>query len=153
MSSFKQTVSQAIVNTAVEKVIDTGLTVDGKAGWNIQGVRFLWHNAMQSVVPTADCFLTIQVNTETGDQEFMDKDSVFTTTMGVSGIAASVSAMWVQPEFQQALIIPRTTVQPSLYLRLSSNALAVQASVHIEIYYEVVKLSDLEVMRLMQGGA
>jgi hypothetical protein len=153
MSSIKTSIVQSTLNSTVEITLPTGLTVDGKAGWNIQGVRFLWANAAQCVTPVADCMLFIQLNTETGNQQFTDKDNIIYGIMASSGIAASTSSFWVDGNYQQVLPVPRLTVQPALFLNVSSIGLIINASIYAEVFYDVVKLTDLEVMRLSQGGA
>jgi hypothetical protein len=47
----------------------------------------------------------------------------------------------------------RVTVQPFIYLGIESSGTANANDVVFRVYYEIVKLSDLEVLRLLAGGA
>lgn len=153
MSSIKQTLVQTASNATTSVEIATGLTVDGKAGWSITGMRFSLPNLSAGHVATVDCNVFIQVNTETGNQVFVDKDSIFNQCLQFSGIAASTTSLQVFGDGTVVLPLPRVTVQPTIYLTVISNGMAVPLQADIELYYEIVKLSDLEVMRLLQGGA
>jgi hypothetical protein len=153
MSEMKVTLQQLTVNASTSLTIPTLLTVDGRAGWSIVGISMLVNNWEGCVVPTADCSLQIQLNTETGQQTFTDPDNIALVIFGTSGIAASTSAFQINNRQDIVLPIPRLTVQPNLYLSVTSTGLAVGAVIHASIFYEITKLTDLETMRLMQGGA
>jgi hypothetical protein len=48
---------------------------------------------------------------------------------------------------------PRITVQPEVYLSVESNSTSQANDVVFVITYEIVKLTDLELLRLLAGGA
>jgi hypothetical protein len=54
---------------------------------------------------------------------------------------------------QDVLIEPRITAQPLLYMGVSSATTGAANTVHWEIEYNIVKLSDVETLRLLVGGA
>jgi hypothetical protein len=58
------------------------------------------------------------------------------------------------PENEVVLFEPRLTVQDSIYV-LSRNVVGSTTApvIYYEINYEVVKLTDLELLRLLVGGA
>jgi hypothetical protein len=153
MPSVKNFVIQSAANVNAQVALPTLLTVDGKSGWAINGVKFSVTNIGAAVIPTADCFAQLELNTEAGTQSAIDNDSVCVEYIAISGIAASTSAFVVPVTYTAVLPSPRITVQPNLYLFVSSIGMASGLSVVAEVFYEIVKLSDLEVMRLLQGGA
>jgi len=153
MSSIKKSMLQTGVNVTTELAIPTLLTVDGKSGWNILGMNLILSGLGPAVVPTTDAQALVELNTEAGVQNFDDPDNIIFHQFQFSGIAASTSGYQVFNTVQHTLILPRLTVQPNLYLNLSTSGLAQVLTVNVEIVYETVRLTDVEVMRLMQGGA
>jgi hypothetical protein len=153
MPSVKNFVIQATPNADAEVAIPTLLTVDGKSGWMITGVKFSVTNLAQATIPTADCSAIMELNTEIGSQSAVDNDSVAIEYIAVSGIAASVSAFQLQTTYNAVLPSGRLTVQPNLYLHVKSLGFLSGLAIVAEVFYEIVKLTDMEVMRLLQGGA
>jgi len=149
---IKSVITQATLNTDVALTIPTLLTVDGRLGWNIK--RFKTTITMpSSIVPTSDATITVQLNTETGLQSFTDADNVCQSLYLFNGIAASTSGFQVAPHQEWVSDVGRLTVEPNLYVVLSTTGLAGVMIAYTEIEYETVKLTDMEVMRLLQGGA
>jgi hypothetical protein len=153
MSSVKAVATQVGVNGVVAVLVPTGLTVDGRSGWNILGVTINLPTLNNGLVQTADCTGVLQVNTESGSQSFLDPDNICTAYFLQNGMAASTSAFMVDPLKQIQLPVPRLTVQPELFIYFFTSGMSVALYAEVEIFYDIVKLSDLEVMRLMQGGA
>ena len=58
-----------------------------------------------------------------------------------------------EPVKRNVLLEPRVTVQPQLIFRLESTNTGQANNVVIAVYYDIVKLTDLEVLRLLAGGA
>jgi hypothetical protein len=145
---FKRVVlTQTGVDVESSLVIPTGLTVDGRLGWSITRMRAIWNN-MSSIPPTVvSATLNVQLNTEVGSQLFSDVDSIGMISYKLRGIAASTSANQLFP-----MVEPRLTVEPNLILLLASGTTGLANAVSFEFQYEQVKLSDMDVMRLLQGG-
>lgn len=150
---IKKLLTQTAVNTSLEVAVPTLLTVDGRQGWNLTGFRWNYNNLQNAVASTANAYSILQVNTETGLQTFDDPDNVFYINYLFHGVAASTSAMQIMGSGVQELPEPRTTVQPELYFRLETSGMTIPVTVGVELTYEIVKLTDMEVMRLLQGGA
>lgn len=148
----KYKVLQTATNTNIELVVPTLLTVDGKMGWNIK--RFTTTlTDIAGVVPTAKGIINCQLNTETGSQTFTDADSIAMNMYFFQGIAASTSAGQIDPHAEWISVDGRLTVQPNLYITLVTSGLTAVQGIYVELEYETVKLTDMEVMRLLQGGA
>jgi hypothetical protein len=97
--------------------------------------------------------MNVQLNTESSAQGFLDNDSVYQFMYQFRGVAASTSGIQVDSERIVTFVQPRLTVQPNLYINVSSAGMTVGNTIYVEVFYEIVKLTDIEVMRLMQGGA
>jgi len=154
MSSIRTSLSQAVVNTEIELAIPTGLTVDGRAGWSVTGVFIDFVNAalaVSQVEPLSS--VTVELNTESGGQSYPDKDLITFDVFQFSGAVGAASFVQLDGRSRSVLPIPRLTAQPNLYVYLNSYGLVNPATIHVEVFYDIVKLSDLEVMRLLQGGA
>jgi len=153
MSYIKKSLAQTGANATTELAIPTLLTVDGKAGWSILGMDIYVSGLGAAVNAVADGQCLIELNTEATPQSYDDPDNIIFHQFQFSGITASTTALQVFGGEQVRLILPRLTVQPTLYLNISSSGLLTAVTANIQIVYEIVKLSDIEVMRLMQGGA
>lgn len=148
----RYTLSQSVANTDAELIIPTLLTVDGRMGWNITKLKCFLTNTL-GLTATTDCSLELQLNTETGTQNFVDKDNIAQLKFLYNGTAASTSGYWVESSQEWASEVGRLTVAPNLYARLITAGFTAFTYVNFEIEYETVKLTDMEVMRLLQGGA
>jgi len=151
--SIKVALGQSTMNTPAELLIPTNLTVDGRTGWSIIGMRYSVQPLHNAVPATANSNVFIELNTETGNQLFTDNDSILYEVLQFTGVAASTTARQIFGNTERRLVEPRITVQPNLYLYLTSSGLTAPVTAYVEVIYDIVKLSDIEVLRLMQGGA
>jgi hypothetical protein len=153
MLSLKQLLNQTVINTPIELAIPTDITVDGRTAWSVVGMNYNVRRLNAAVPNVSNSTVTVELNTETGDQTFTDKDSIIFDQLQFHGIAASTSSFYVPSGKSITLINPRITAQPDLYLRLDTSNLTATVELSVEIVYELVKVTDLEMMRLLQGGA
>lgn len=148
----KYVLTQPANNTDIQLAVPTLLTVDGRLGWNIKRFKSIITNPA-AIVPTADATITAQLNTESGFQAFIDADNIATNIYLFNGIAASTSGFQIDPHQEWISDSGRLTVEPNIFFLISTTGLTGNMTVYIEIEYETVKLTDMEVMRLLQGGA
>jgi len=151
MASEKRLVTQSGADTFTVVAIDTNLTVEGKSGWQINGLRAYWVDG--AAVASADHSLqaTVQnINTVVtfADDEYLD--GVAWGLQNTGGVAVAVAYEPFKEHFSGE---PRVTVQPEIYVGVASAGTSQANDVIIEVFYEIVKLSDLEVLRLLQAGA
>lgn len=144
-------VTQSGVDTTTSVAVPTGLSADGKAGWAISGIRALWVDGQ--ACPAADWYLYADVCTETGAQTFGSDELIDRVAWGCQNTAGVAVLVPFEPVKEHYLNEPRVTVQPNIYCTLISAATAQANDVIFIVEYEVVKLSDLEVLRLLAGGA
>jgi len=151
MAIYKGVVTQGGADTFAAATVETGLTVDGKAGWQINSFK-AFSTALYLAAATdylSSCVLaTIATSTlMTSD------DEIARLAWAVANTAGVAVAYPIEPIKDILLTEPRVTVQPEIYVHASSVTTGVTNSFYFEIEYEIVKLSDLEVLRLLAGGA
>lgn len=151
MPFFSGTASQSVADTTTSASIDTGLTVDSKTGLSIFALEVYWSNGESAVA--ADWELNVQLNTDTGTQLPNAADNICSIMWGVQNSAGVAVAVPYEPQKQVILLEPRLTVQPTLYIVITSALTGQTNTVYYRAFYETVKLTDLEVMRLLVGGA
>jgi hypothetical protein len=151
MSKISKLVTQGGADTFTSASILTGLTADGKAGWSISSIRAYWVDF--AAVAAADYGLSAILATIATATTFGDDDEIDRLSWGCQNTAGVAVAIPVNPLQEHFLAESRITVQPELYVAIASAGTAQANDVIIEVVYEVVKMSDLEVLRLLAGGA
>lgn len=151
MPIIRQLVTQGGADAFKAVAIDTNIQVDGKLGWEIQRVVVRWKDFNNTIVDVPFNF-EAYVNTTGAVSTMVDVDEIARAelqrynTTGVEGYL-------LNPILECMLMEPRITVQPFIYCCVDTVDTGVTNDVEFLIQYETVKLSDLELMRLLQGGA
>jgi len=127
------------------------LTSDGKAGWQINSIEVNWIDGQS--VAAADWYAYGIVSTIAAITTFADDDEMGRIGWGLQNTGGVAVAVPYEPIKRQELFEPRVTVQPFIYLGVSSSGTAIANDMIFRINYEIVKLSDIEVLRLLAGGA
>lgn len=151
MPSIKGYVEQSANDTATEKLIETGLTLNGKQGWAIKGVAMQLNTRPAPTVGGWNVQSVLQ--TETGAQSPADNDFIVMVDWTLYGPAVNTGMMLLPLSKHVPLVQERLTVQPELIVRLSSYGAGVKVACYFEVFFEQVTLTDLEVMTLYQAGA
>jgi len=151
MSKISLLVTQGGADTFAAGAIDTGLTADGKAGWQINAIRAFWVDG--AAVAAADHSLSAKVATLATTTTFGTADEIDRVSWGLQNTAGVAVAVAYEPVKEHYLVESRVTVQPNIYIQVESAGTGQANDVIVEVFYDVVKLSDLEVLRLLAGGA
>ena len=142
-------VTQSAADTTTSGTILTGLSASGKEGWEIVHLRGYWTAAKSSA--QADSDLNAILATIDSATTFGDDDEIARLNWAVNFAANGVFAT---EELKEAsLYEPRVTVQPELYINVASAGTGLANRVIVEVFYNIVKLSDSEVLKLLAGGA
>jgi hypothetical protein len=152
MARFLSLVSQSGADVATNVLIDTGLTTDSKTGLLITEIECHWVNGKTAVAADYSCSIVLGT-LPTGAPGFNSADEIARIEWACQNTAGVAVAFPIEPVKQYTVPEGRLTAQPSLYLTLTSVATGQSNVAAVRVYYEVVKLSDLEVMRLLVGGA
>jgi hypothetical protein len=150
MYSKRGVSTQGGADTFIATSIDTNLTADGKSGWEIKAVRAYYSNGETGAAADADVNLivAVQATVTTFDQD----EEIARLNWAVANTAGVAVAYPLELIKSQQLFAPRITVQPLVYVQVSSTASGLANVIYWEIFYEIVKLTDIEVLRLLQGG-
>lgn len=151
MITKKGTVVQTGADTFTAAAIDTNLTADGKSGWQILAFAGYWSTGETAAATDQEANLVLA--TEVGATLFDSNDEIIRLNWAVAntgGIAVAYPKNLIQREF---LINPRITVQPLIYVHANTVTTGLTNTFYYELHYEIVKLTDLEVLKLLQGGA
>lgn len=150
MPNEKVLVTQTGADTSTAATIQTGLTVDGKTGWSVFAIEAYWADG--SAVAAGDWSLSAYVNTTGTTSTPVQDDEIGRVSWGLQNTAGVAVAVPYDPQRSVVLIEPRVTVQPQIYAVVQSAATGQANDVVLIVYYEIVKLTDLEVLRLFAGG-
>lgn len=151
MSVFKKLVTQSGNDTFTTASISTGLTADGKSGWQINAIEAYWVDGVS--IAAGDWNLIAKVATISTSTSFVDDDEIGRVAWGMQNTGGVAVAVPLEPLKGIKLEEPRVTVQPTLYLGVESTATSNANDVVFRIYYDIIKLTDIEVLRLLAGGA
>lgn len=125
--------------------------LDGKSGYEIVGMRAFWSGAQAAAA--ADHVLNVVIQTSgtavkvPTDAEYID--AVSWGQMNTAGVAVTLN---YEPYKEHVLLAERVTVQ-DVYAAVASTTTGLTNTVYVSLYYRVVKLSELEYLRLLAGGA
>lgn len=145
------TVTQTGNDTYTFGTIATGLIADGKSGWQINRIEAFWVNG--KTVAAADYEISAIITTTGTSTTFGNDDELVRTSWGLQNTAGVAVAVPYEPLKVFDLFEPRVTVQPYIYPAVVSSGTAQTNIMVISMFYDIVKLSDLEVLRLLAGGA
>lgn len=146
-----QLVTQTGADTTTSAAIQTGLTSDGKAGWNIFAIEAFWVDG--AAVAAGDYTASAIISTINTATTYGSDDEIARLSWGCQNTAGVAVAVPFEPVKGKLLNEPRLTVQPTIYAQVQSSATAQANDMIVVIYYEIVKLTDVEVLRLLAGGA
>jgi len=151
MAVAKLLVTQGGADTFTAGEIDTNLTIDGKVGWNIKAIEAYWADG--AAVAAGDWSLSAAVSTVSTQTSFVDDDEIARVSWGVQNTAGVAVTVPYSPLMGYGLMEDRVTVQPIIYCQVQSSGTSQANDVVFRVYYEIVKLTDIEVMRMLVGGA
>jgi len=151
MAIERVVVTQTGNDTFTTGSIDTGLSADGKAAWKINSIKAFASNLYTAAA--ADQTLSAILSSQATVTVPFDPEELGRVNWAVANTAGVAVAYPVEQEKMVLVPEDRLTVQPTLYAQVSSVGTGIANVVYFEISYDVVKLSDIEVLRLLIGGA
>lgn len=147
----KGTITMTGADTFTTSFIETNIQVDGKAGWQILDFVAYWSNG--ELVASADIDANLILATRNTVTTFNETDEICRVNWGIQNTAGIAIALPLEQIKRPVQFIDRITVQPQLFVNASTTGTALAGIFYYEVRYDIVKLSDLEVMRMLQGGA
>jgi len=142
--------TQGGADTFVATSIDTNLTADGKSGWEIVALSAYYTNGETGAAADSDVNLIVatQATLTTFDQD----EEIYRINWAIANTAGIAVAYPLELVKREVFIQPRLTVQPIIYVQVSSTLSGLTNAIAWELHYNIVKLTDIEVLRLLQGG-
>jgi hypothetical protein len=125
--------------------------LDGKSAYQIERVDCYWADA--NAAPAADWYLNVGIQVEDAALTLLDDELIVQAGWAMQNTAGVAVAVAVNPYLTFESGMPRLTVQPYVYARVSSSNTAQANDVYFTMYYSITKLSELEYLRLLAGGA
>jgi len=151
MARFIGVTTQTGADTTTSTTIDTGVTIDSKLGIEITAIEVVIPGL--TAAPAGDFRVDFILATTTGQVLFNSADNIDQISWGVQNTAGVAVAFDFEPKKLLVLPEPRLTVQPLLYATLYSTGTTLTNVAYWRIFYDQVKLTDLELMRLLIGGS
>jgi len=151
MARFIGVTTQTGADTTTSTTIDTGVTIDSKLGIEITAMEVVIPGL--TAAPAGDFRVDFILATTTGQVLFNSADNIDQISWGVQNTAGVAVALDFEPKKLLVLPEPRLTVQPLLYATLYSTGTTLTNVAYWRIFYDQVKLTDLELMRLLIGGS
>jgi len=151
MTIIKGVLFQTGADAFTAGTISTGLTVDGKTGWEITGLKVFWATGYTvSAVDFVANGVLATINTVTLPNS---DDEIARVSWAVQNTGGVAVALVFEPGKRADITESRVTVQPEIYFHANTTGTASTNQMYYEISYEIVKLSDIEVLRMLVGGA
>lgn len=144
--------TQSGADTFTQTLIETNLTASSKAAWQINKVRAFWTNGYTAAAADQmmSAVLATRITTVTTMNESEELARVSWAVANTAGVAVAYP---FEPIKELVVPMDRITAQPFLYMGCSSLTTGLSNVIYWEITYEIVKLTDIEVLRLLVGGA
>lgn len=151
MPQIKVLVTQTGVDTLTSVPIETNISVDSKMGWGITGMRAWWADG--SGVVAADYQVNAILSTVPALTLPMDDDEIVRIAWGLQNTGGVAVAVPYEPIKAAIFDGIRVTAQPLLFATIMSTATGQANDVVFIINYDLVRLTDVELLRLLVGGA
>lgn len=151
MAILRGTLIEAVAGTFVQATIDTNISVDGKYGWEINGFKAYLSTGYTEVTSAdwhVDAILSTQETTATA---MSDSEELARISWANNFTTASVAYPMEQIKIAD-MLETRLTVQPQIYVGIDADGTGAVSRIYYEISYSIIKLTELEVMRLLVGG-
>lgn len=151
MTILRGTLIEAVAGTFVQATIDTNISIDGKYGWEITGFK-AFCSTLYTTTSSADFRIAALLSTqETTATLASDAEELARVEWANCFTTASVATVQ-EPIKTAQMLESRLTVQPQIYVGIDTDGEAAVTRIYYEISYNIVKLTELEVMRLLVGG-
>jgi hypothetical protein len=151
MPIYRELVTQGGADTETRVAIATGITAAGREVMAITAIEAMWSDG--AAVAAADWSLQAYVNTSDVGFDFELATTVTAVSWGMQNTAGVAVSVPYEPVKRWELLEPRITAQPNIYVGVASAGTGQANDVVIQVHYKLVKLTELEVLRLLAGGA
>lgn len=151
MPVFRQLVTQGGADTETRVAIATGITAAGREVMAITAIEAMWSDG--AAVAAGDWSLDAYVNTADVALNYTLATTAVAVAWGMQNTAGVAVSVPYEPIKRWELIDPRVTAQPYIYAGVASAGTGQANDVVLVIHYKLIKLTEVEVLRLLTAGA
>lgn len=126
--------------------------LDGKSGYEFTAIEVYWKNAENPAHADWEMYTAIQKTAAGLTDRNGDEDWIIGVSWGMQNTAGVAVATPVDMLKKEILIEPIITVSQSLNVVCFSSSTAQANSISVIAHYNVVKLTELEYLRLLAAG-
>lgn len=125
--------------------------LDGKTGYEFKALEIWWRNG--EAVGAADFEVRCSIQTSTAQITLSDENWLIGDGWAAQNTAGAAVLIPLDIHRQFVPFESRITVQPEIYFTIFSANTAQANQVDFVAYYDTVKMTELEYLRLLASGA
>lgn len=148
-------IAKLLVTQTGADTFTTGLlplpSLDGKSAYNIKSLQAYWADSQS--VNAGDWKLDAVVQAQSTVATFIDDEWIVNCSWAAQNTAGVAVLIPVEPMKQEFVPEERLTVQTAIYCAISSTGTTQANDVIFRVQYEIIKISELDYLRLLAGGA
>jgi len=149
IARFNITQSAADTTTSVAMNL---FPLDGKSGYEFTGIEVYWKNGESAAAADYEIYCAIQKVAGVLSERISEEDWICGVSWGMQNTAGVAVVQAFEPQKQQILIEPIVTVSQTLNVVCVSGATGQANQLSVVAHYNVVKLTELEYLRLLAAG-
>lgn len=127
--------------------------LDGKSGYQFTAIEVYWKNVESAAAADYEVYVAIQKTSGALAERIGIDDWIVGVSWGQQNTGGVAVVANTEPYKSQVLIEPIVTVSPDLQIVIVSGATGQTNQFGVVVHYDLVKLTELEYLRLLAGGA
>lgn len=151
MAIARYTLTQSGVDTTTAVAMNL-FPLDGKSGYEFTAIEVYWKNAENPAHADWEMYTAIQKSASGLTDRNADEDWIVGVSWGMQNTLGTAVSTPVDMQKKEILIEPLITVSQSLNVVCFSSATNQANSISVVAHYNVVKLTELEYLRLLAAG-
>jgi len=151
MPEIRRLVTQTGADTETRVEIATGIDSDSRAIWNITGISALWSDG--AAVAAADFSLLAYITTLDSAFSGVNVDYLPPVSWGLQNTGGVAVSVPYEPFKRMEFANGRATAQPSIYVGVYSNGTGQANDVIVTVEYEIIKATEMEILRMLVEGS
>jgi len=150
MGMIRQRVTQGGADTFTSVLLALP-ALDGKSGYEIMAIEAYSTNG--AGIAAADWIINAQLSTQSTIAAFNEDELIAQVSWAAQNTAGVAVCIPFDSQRAKILVEPRITVQPAIYVAVSSANTAIANIIDFRVFYNTIKLTELEYLRMLTGGA
>lgn len=130
----------------------TGIDAGSGYGWMLKRIEVMFPLAqvLEGIAADFSIALSLTLSTQTAVKSLDDSNTLYADGIAVPLTTSGVTEVdrkweWIAPS---GVIV----VAPSVFAQLDSTGTSLSLTAHMRVYYEEVKLSEVEILRMLTQG-